>query len=211
MEECSYNNFLAEDFVDAIEHGILMSNLAYKVSAQLGMNEEFCMEMARAGMVHDIGKLKLSRYLYGRAEDTLQIEEMKYVRMHSKLSYEILQNYDYSDLVLQAVYHHHENYDGTGYPDNLKEDNIPFGARILRTCDVFAALISERPYRTAFDTNAAMEMLIEEVKNFDIRVFLAFQQIVNENDFYPIRLMELRNDLNNIIKSLDTDFNDLNY
>lgn len=211
MEECSYNNFLAEDFVDAIEHGILMSNLAYKVSAQLGMNEEFCMEMARAGMVHDIGKLKLSRYLYGRAEDTLQIEEMKYVRMHSKLSYEILQNYDYSDLVLQSVYHHHENYDGTGYPDNLKEDNIPFGARILRTCDVFAALISERPYRTAFDTNAAMEMLIEEVKNFDIRVFLAFQQIVNENDFYPIRLMELRNDLNNIIKSLDTDFNDLNY
>ena len=82
-------------------------------------------------MMHDIGKLKLSEYLYGRNSGELSVEEMKYMRMHSKISFDVLKNYDYSDNIMKVVLYHHECFDGSGYPDNLKGTDIPLGARIL--------------------------------------------------------------------------------
>lgn len=175
-----------EDLEYAISHGIIVSNLAYYVAKELGESESFCSDIAMAGMLHDIGKLKLSKYLYGRKKDTLQIEEIKYVRMHSTFSYKILKEMGYPYGILNAIYHHHENYDGSGYPDNLKGNDIPIGARILRTCDVFAALVSDRPYREAFDIETAIELMIEEIKNFDMKVFLAFQRFVNSDQFKSV-------------------------
>lgn len=163
-------------------HGMCVSNLAYKIAKVLKFNEEKCYELAEAGLLHDIGKLRLSSYLYGRNENTLEIEKMKYIRMHSKISYDILKDNNYTDFILKSILYHHENYDGSGYPENLKGDDIPYGARILRVCDVFAALISDRPYREAFDVDTAIELMIEEVKNFDMKVFLAFMQIINSED-----------------------------
>lgn len=173
-----------EDIEDAIDHGILVSNLAMMLSNELNMSKKFCSEIAIAGMLHDIGKLKLGKYLYGRHDDLLQIEEIKYVRMHPKLSYEVLKRRaSYSENILMSIYHHHENLDGTGYPGNLKGDAIPYGAKVLRTCDVFAALISERPYRVAFDIDTTMELMIEEVKNFDMRIFLSFMNMIHSKEF----------------------------
>jgi HD-GYP domain-containing protein (c-di-GMP phosphodiesterase class II) len=121
--------------------------------------------------------------------------------MHPTIGYDILKNYDYSDIILEAVYHHHENYDGSGYPDNLKEKSIPYGARILRTCDVFAALISERRYRAAFDIDTAIDLMVEEVKNFDMEIFLAFLRIVNSDEFDEIQsFIESINKKNMFIK-----------
>ncbi len=177
----------ADDLTEAVDHGILVSNLAVLLSRKLGETDEFCYMMAQAGLVHDVGKLKLGRYLYGRARDSLVVEEMKYVRMHPTIGYDILRNYGYSDMLLESVYHHHENYDGSGYPDNLKGDSIPYGARILRICDVFAALVSERRYRSAFDLDTAMELMIEEVKNFDMQIYLVFLRVVNSEQFAPIQ------------------------
>lgn len=176
-----------EDLEYAISHGIVVSNLAYHVAKELGESESFCRDIAMAGMLHDIGKLKLCKYLYGRNKDTLKIEEMKYVRMHSTFSYKILKEMDYTPAILEAVYHHHENYDGSGYPDNLKEEDIPWGARILRPCDVFAALVSDRPYREAFDIDTAVELMIDEIKNFDMKVFLAFQRFINSEEFESVK------------------------
>ncbi|MEG1742103.1 MAG: HD domain-containing phosphohydrolase [Acetivibrio sp.] len=178
---------IEEDLSDAIRHGILVSNLASSVAKELNESELFIQEIAMAGMLHDIGKLRLSKYLYGRNKDTLQIEEIKYVRMHPTFSYEILKNHDFSESIQQTVYHHHENYDGSGYPDNLKGREIPWGARIIRTCDVFAALVSKRPYREAFDVETAMELMIDEVKNFDMKIFLAFQRVIFSEEFLDIQ------------------------
>ncbi len=175
------------DLFEAIDHGILVSNLAVLLSKELGMDDDYCYMMAQAGMVHDVGKLKLGKYLYGRARDSLVIEEMKYVRMHPTIGLDILKNYGYQDIILEAVYHHHENYDGSGYPDNLAGDSIPYGARILRTCDVFAALVSQRRYRSAFDLDTAMELMIEEVKNFDMQIYLAFVRVVNSDKFSKVQ------------------------
>lgn len=178
-----------EDIEDAVDHGILVSRLAYFLAKELSLEEGFCYELERAGMIHDIGKLKLGEYLYGRRKDSLQIEEMKYVRMHPTIGYELLKELgEYPQSILDAIYHHHENIDGSGYPDNLKGDAIPLGAKILRPCDVFAALVSERPYRAAFDVDTTIDLMIDEFKNFDMKIFLAFMRVVHSEAFETMRV-----------------------
>lgn len=169
---------LISDLKEGLEHAVKVSNLAFYLGKELGEDEEMCIELANAGMVHDIGKMKLSSYLYGRAEDSLRIEGSKYMRLHSELGYEILKGLDYSDFVRETVKYHHENYDGSGYPENLRGKNIPYGARIIRVCDVFSALTSDRPYRKAFENEVAMELMAEEFKNFDMKIFLTFQKMI---------------------------------
>ncbi len=178
----STDRLLEFDLSAELNHGVVVSNLAYAVATEMGRDEAFCYQMAIAGMLHDIGKLKLTGYINGQERDPLLIEELKYVRMHSSLGYEELKEQGYSDIVLQSILYHHENYDGSGYPSNLSGDSIPLGARILRVCDVYAALSSDRPYRKAFDVSTVIELMIDEIKNFDMEVFLAFQRVVHNNE-----------------------------
>ncbi|MGN0374612.1 MAG: HD-GYP domain-containing protein [Butyrivibrio sp.] len=198
-----FQKTLFADTRDNIIHGVCVSNLTYLTAHKMGLEEDICYDLAIAGILHDIGKLQLSRYLYGRAEDSFQMEGIKYMRMHSRLSYDILQYYDLSPFILQSVLYHHENYDGSGYPDNLKGEDIPFGARIMRVADTFSALISDRPYRKAFDVETAMTIMIDEINCYDMEVFLAFQKVIHEPDTMNI-IWDSRNipRLDNIIKSI---------
>ncbi len=68
----------------------------------------------------------------------------------------------------------------TGYPENRKGEDIPFGARVMRVADTFTALISDRPYRRAFDIETAMQIIIDEIDCYDMEVFLAFQRLIHE-------------------------------
>lgn len=174
------NDIIISDLKSGITHGVTVSNLTYLIAKEMKLDEDMCYELAIAGLLHDIGKLKLAPYLYGRDENSLAVEEMKYMRMHSKISYDILQHYDLTYFTLETILHHHENYDGSGYPENLSGEDIPIGARILNVADTFAALISDRPYRKAFTAELAVQTMIEEVKNFDMEAFLAFQRVIHE-------------------------------
>ena len=138
--------------------------------------------MSVAGLLHDIGKLEVAKYIYAKG-DPLTIEEMKYVRTHATTGYAILNQAGYDKFITESVLYHHENYDGSGYPSNLYQEDIPFGARILRVCDTFAALTSKRPYREAFDVDTAVELMIDEAKNFDMLIFLAFLRVIHEDGF----------------------------
>ena len=179
----SHEIILEIDLDDLIKHGIVVSNLAEMVTRELGESDEFISNMAQAGLLHDIGKLRIANYLYGRQNGELKVEEIKYVRMHSVLSYGILKKQGYEHTILDAVLYHHENYDGSGYPNNLKGENIPLGARILRLCDVFGALVANRPYREAFSPDKAIRLMIKEIKNFDMKCFLALQRAVHSEKF----------------------------
>lgn len=174
------SSYLTEDLKTEIEHGIVVSRLAGMLARELKLDADFCHDIEIAGMLHDIGKLRASTYLYGGEEDTLNVEKMRYVRMHPSLGYKVVKEEEYSERICEMILHHHENYDGTGYPNNLRGEEIPFGSRVLRVCDVFAALTSDRPYRKAFDSQTAVELLIEEVRHFDMKVFLAFQSIIHK-------------------------------
>lgn len=167
-------------------HGTVVSNLAYRIGKERNDTQETCHALAVAGFLHDIGKLELAKYVRGHEEDTLVIEEMKYVRLHSVLGADILQKKGYSQEIVDMVKFHHENCDGSGYPMNLSREEIPIGSRILRVCDVFAALTTDRPYRKAFDVDTAMDLMIEESKNFDVEVFLAFMRVVNTGSLEEI-------------------------
>lgn len=185
-----YENVI-NDFKSGISHGILVSNLSYQLALRLGVSEAEAYDIKLAGLVHDVGKMALSQYLYGRNAEGLSIEEVKYMRMHSKIGYDFLKKYDFSENVLEAVLYHHECYDGSGYPNNLKGEEIPLSARIIRIADAYAALISDRPYRKAFDDETAVDILIEENKNFDMRVFIEFQRLIHEPE--TLELIELSN------------------
>ena len=166
---------------EQLVHGMRVSNLACGLAKELGLPEDYCYDMAVAGMLHDIGKERVSNALDEDAE-RLIVEEIHYVRLHSQASYEILKQRGYSERILQTVLYHHENMDGSGYPENLSGEAIPLGARIIRVCDVYAALTSDRPYRKSFDRKTAVELMIEDIKDFDIKVFLAFQRMLHEEE-----------------------------
>ncbi|HIT90298.1 MAG TPA: HD domain-containing protein [Candidatus Merdenecus merdavium] len=186
LENYPRKKIIQLDIQSEIDHGICVSNLAFRISKDLGLSHETCKQLSVAGIVHDIGKMRLVRYIYGDNKDNLTVEELKYIRLHPALGAEILKEQGYSDFIVESIYYHHENYDGTGYPENLKAEEIPMGSRILRVCDVFAALTSQRPYREAFDVETTIELMIEEVKNFDMKVFLALQRTVHTEDIRDI-------------------------
>ena len=178
---------IRRDFAEAISHGMIVSELAVLVAGELGMDEQFCNEIAVAGFLHDCGKLKMSEELHYDRSKAMVVEKMKYVRMHPTFSKEIMEKAGFSEKLTEMVYHHHENYDGSGYRDNIAGESIPLGARIIRVCDVYTALISNRSYREAFTEKVAVELMIEESKHFDMKIFLAFMRVIHSEDYDRIR------------------------
>ena len=114
-------------------------------------------------------------------EQFFQFSAMFYLGTALFFLYDLLKKYDYSDNIMDVVLSHHECFDGSGYPNGLVGEQIPLGARILKVADEFAALISDRPYRKAFDIDTAVTIMIDEIKNMDIRVFLLFQRLIHED------------------------------
>lgn len=181
-EEAKELSYYRHDMNDAIRHGMCVSKLASAVAKSLDMKEDVVYKIAVAGMLHDIGKLQISPYIYGRRESAMKIEEMHYLRLHASMGSDIVREQDYEDEIADMILYHHENYDGSGYPYRLRGEAIPLGARVIRVCDVFVALISDRPYRKAFDADTALMMLIDEVRHFDMKIFLAFQRLICTGD-----------------------------
>ena len=184
--------------LEQLDHGLLVSHLASHLGRRLGCTDEEVQSLALAGILHDIGKIRLSRYVENGTSMT--VEEIKYVRMHSMFGCAILKRQGFSEKIQEMVLYHHENYDGTGYPANLAGEKIPFGARILRICDVYCALTSDRPYRSAFTREQAMELMTEEVKNFDLKMFLAFQRVIHSGSRKAIELSDVDELIREIIK-----------
>lgn len=180
FEKSKLKSILEHNLQEIMSHSIFVSIISEAIVKELGLDDLDCYEISKAAIYHDIGKLKLSRYIDGYYPDALSSEEIKYMRMHSKLSYDLLKDKGFSKFVEDAILYHHENYNGTGYPSGLKGEEIPIGARILRVSDVFSALISKRTYREGFDIDSAVDLMIDEIENYDMQVFVSFQKIINK-------------------------------
>lgn len=183
MEKLQNNEAIMEELNTSVMHGICVSNMAYRLAKEIGLSDEMCYDIAQAGVLHDIGKIRASNLLY--VEETnhdFVVKQMNYLRRHPFLGYDFLKDRGYSEFVLESILFHHENYDGSGYPSNLVGDTIPIGARILRICDVFVALISKKAYRSPHDKDTALEYMIGDVKYFDMEIFLKFMNLVHEID-----------------------------
>lgn len=136
--------------------------------------------MARGALLHDVGKIGIpDRILFKPGK--LTPGERKTMKQHVKLGYEMLRHIPFFQDALPVVLHHHENYDGTGYPQGLQGEDIPPGARIFRVVDVFDALISERPYKPAWPLEKALEELKAGVgRHFDPDVVAVLEQLTPE-------------------------------
>lgn len=177
------------DMQGFLSHARVVCLLSGLVAEEMGFPDEECDDIRVAGMLHDIGKLTLAEQLYGQNENMLGVEKTKYVRMHPEMANELLRSEgSYSEKIISFISCHHENFDGTGYPNHIEGEAIPMGARILRVCDVFSALVSNRSYRAAFSIDAAIEMMIEDVKEYDMRVFLAFLSVVHKPEFAQVKV-----------------------
>ena len=194
LQRLNMAEVLEEDLYDNIDHAELVAALVRLLCTQMELPLDFQHQVVMAAYLHDIGKLRLSDNLYGRDKNALQIEETKYMRMHAKVGADMLEECGFTPEICNAVHHHHENYDGSGYPGNLSAEKIPLEARILRVCDVFAALISDRPYRKAFDVETAMELMIEDNKSFDMKIFLDFMKIFHSEGIE--RITQFANEVN---------------
>ena len=105
MELDITDTYMAQDLQHEIMHGIYVSSLAGKLARELNLDGELCHDVETAGLIHDIGKLRISPYIYGRDENTMQIEELRYVRKHSTLGYEIAKKEGYSENICDMILH----------------------------------------------------------------------------------------------------------
>ncbi len=187
-------NIEDSDIIDGTDHGELVSKIVMMLADKILKPDDRTREVLNnAAVLHDVGKLKISKNIYGRGK-TLQVEEARLMRTHAKLGAEMLATCEYPDDVVEAVLHHHESYDGSGYPSNLIGENIPYVSRVIKVCDAFAALVSDRPYRRAYNMAAAKKMMIDDNKDYDLRILTYFLDLTNEPEFSEI--MDLVDELN---------------
>ena len=135
--------------------------------------------MQTGALLHDIGKLALPDRLLHKP-GPLTREEYEQVKYHASIGAEMLEAVDCAEPLPSIVRHHHENWDGSGYPDGLAGSEIPFGARVLSVVDCYDALTSERPYRPRLSHERALEMIVERRGiMYDPAVTDAFLRIVH--------------------------------
>jgi putative two-component system response regulator len=135
-------------------HSQRVTEISVAIAEHLGLPKESIEKIRLAGLVHDIGKIGVRESVLNKP-GSLSDNEFKHVRLHSQAGERILKPIVDDEEILKAVRHHHERYDGTGYPDGLKGEQIPQLARIIAVADTFDAMTSERPYRKALTEEAA--------------------------------------------------------
>ena len=153
----------AIDAKDQVTHGHIrrVQHLAVALARRLDVTDERELQaLEAASLLHDIGKLAVPEFILNKPS-SLTPGEFERMKQHARIGAEILSTVSFPFPVVPIVRHHHENWDGTGYPDGLKGDAIPFGARILAVADCFDALTSDRPYRPALSLEEATAILRE--------------------------------------------------
>jgi putative two-component system response regulator len=138
-----------------------LSRAAVALAERLGLPEEIRVALRRAGIVHDIGKVAVSEHILLKP-GPLDACERNIMESHTIVGERICAPLKSFRHVLPIIRHHHEHLDGTGYPDRLKGDDIPYAARVLTTVDIYDALTTERPYRKALCSAEAFAVLRKE-------------------------------------------------
>ena len=162
------------------EHCRHLGVLSERMAAVLGLDERQQMTIRIGGYLHDIGKIGIADAVLlkpGRLTDS----EMAEMRRHSEIGAAILEVHDAMADIAQIVRHHHERWDGRGYPDALVGTGIPLGGRIIAVADAFSAMVSDRIYRPALPVERAWaELRAHAGSQFDAEIVAVFEHVVDE-------------------------------
>lgn len=162
-------------------HSENVSKYAVKIAESMGLYTQEVELIRQACELHDIGKIGINDSILTK-ETELTVEEKEQIKLHSLKGAQILEPLNFLVGVMELVRSHHEHYDGSGYPDGHKGEEIPLGARIIHVADAYDAMISARAYRKTPLTKqeAIIELKINSGRQFDPKVIEAFLKVVNE-------------------------------
>ena len=185
--EAAYNNTI-EGWGQAMElrdhetngHTRRVADTTIKMARAMGVEEEKLEHIRRGALLHDVGKIGIPDAILFKP-GKLTEDEWEVMRGHPVMVYNMLSSIEYLRPALNIPYCHHEKYDGSGYPQGLKGDQIPLEARIFAIIDVYDALTSDRPYRKAWSKEKAIAHIKEQSgKHFDPQVVEVFLKVIDE-------------------------------
>ena len=173
-------------------HSVAVCALMVALARRLGLPEDQVRDAGAAGMLHDLGKAAMPLNVLNKP-GALSDDEFKIMKAHPVRGYHMLvQSGTASEAVLDVALHHHEKFDGTGYPHNLKGDAIGLMARMGAVCDVYDAITSNRPYKRAWGPAESLQRMVSWKGHFDELVLKAFIRSVG---IYPVgALVRLESD-----------------
>jgi putative nucleotidyltransferase with HDIG domain len=172
----------AIDARDAYTHGHSnrVTEYAVAIAEEMRLSPAEVDIIRNASILHDVGKIGIKEDIL-KKPGRLTEEERREMEYHPFIGTKILQSVKLLEPVMPMVYHHHERFDGTGYPDGLRGEEIPLGARIISLADAFESMTSDRPYRKALPIEEAVaELRYGSGRQFDPRVVEVFMKLAEE-------------------------------
>jgi len=164
------------------EHTRRVSDMTVKLAMQTGVAESELIHIRRGAILHDIGKMAIPDNILFKP-GPLSDEEWHVMRRHPGIALDLLSSVSYLAPALEIPHWHHEKWDGSGYPDQLQGDMIPFSARLFALVDVYDALTSNRPYRDAWSKEHALNYISNQAGHqFDpalVPTFIQFSDRYN--------------------------------
>jgi HD-GYP domain-containing protein (c-di-GMP phosphodiesterase class II) len=165
------------------EHTFRVTDITIKLATRLGIKQSDLIHIRRGAILHDIGKVAIPDQILFKPGPLAQ-EEWAIMRRHPDIAVELLSPVSYLEPALEIPHWHHEKWDGSGYPDGLSQEDIPFAARLFAVADVYDALTSNRPYRSAWSKWDALEYIETNAgTHFDPRVVPDFLDLISTSSF----------------------------
>jgi HD-GYP domain-containing protein (c-di-GMP phosphodiesterase class II) len=176
---CSFNQLLDLKDLNTGVHSTRLAEWGMRVGQELGLSETELQNLEVAALLHDIGKVGIPDAIL-RKPARLDAEEYALMKKHPEYGWAVLRIIPGFERAALDILHHHESYDGKGYPAGLKDAEIPVVSRIVSVIDAFDAMVSSRPYRTGLPSEEAMRRLVESSgTQFDpmvVKCFLSFAE-----------------------------------
>ncbi len=164
-------------------HSVAVCALMVSLARQMGLTEDQTREAGLAGLLHDVGKMAMPLDVLNKP-GALTDDEFAVMRSHPVRGFEMLKDgAAVPESALDVCLHHHEKMDGSGYPHKLKGEEISLLARMGAVCDVYDAITSNRPYKTAWDAAGSIQRMSQWAGHFDPVIFKAFVRSVG---IYPV-------------------------
>jgi HD-GYP domain-containing protein (c-di-GMP phosphodiesterase class II) len=165
------------------EHTFRVTDITVKLATRLGIKQSELIHVRRGAILHDIGKVAIPDQILFKP-GPLAEAEWDIMRRHPDIAVELLSPVSYLEPALEIPHWHHEKWDGSGYPDGLHQEDIPFSARLFALADVYDALISKRPYRSAWSKWDAVQYIEDQAgTHFDPRIVPEFLDLINTSSF----------------------------
>ena len=167
-------------------HAQRVTTVMLQLARRMNFDELELIHIRRGAILHDVGKMAIPDSILLKSS-TLTDSEREIIKQHPRYAYEMLSSIPYLRQALDIPLYHHEKWDGTGYPDGLKGDQIPLSARLFSVVDVFDAITTDRPYRPAWPKEKALDYIRDQSgKHFDPNVVGEFMKIIDEDQTPPI-------------------------